>query len=180
MRMVLLAFKRGFPWRGWWLAGVLVLLFAVISVQPALAQQPTPSDDDVNRIAKQLYCPVCENIPLDVCPTQACAQWRSLIRLKLSEGLSDEEIKDYFVQQYGDRVLEVPPLRGLNWLVYVLPPLFFLVGAGLVYRVMRVMRRSAPATMPEGTTDATPPAVPSDPYLAEIEAELKRRQEKGL
>ena len=32
------------------------------------AQQPTPSDDEVNAIARQLYCPVCENTPLDVCP----------------------------------------------------------------------------------------------------------------
>ncbi len=41
-------------------------------VAPALAQGQPPTDDEVNRIAKQLYCPVCENTPLDVCPTQAC------------------------------------------------------------------------------------------------------------
>ena len=44
------------------------------------AQAPTPSADDVNRVARQLYCPVCQNIPLDVCPTDACAKWRDTIR----------------------------------------------------------------------------------------------------
>jgi cytochrome c-type biogenesis protein CcmH len=111
----------------------------------AAAQGPTPSDDDVNAIAKGLYCPVCENVPLDVCPTQACAQWRETIRLKLSEGWSEQQIKDYFVEQYGARVLATPPARGLNWLVYVLPPAAFLGGAILLFRVLRSWRRAAPA-----------------------------------
>ena len=80
------------------------------------AQAPTPSDDDVNAIARQLFCPVCENTPLDVCPTQACAQWRALIREKLSQGWTADQIKQYFADQYGARVLAEPPQQGLNWL----------------------------------------------------------------
>ena len=60
------------------------------------AQGPTPTDDEVNRIAKQFYCPVCESTPLDVCPTEACRQWRELIRSMLADGKSEEEIKQYF------------------------------------------------------------------------------------
>jgi cytochrome c-type biogenesis protein CcmH/NrfF len=67
------------------LGGLLPGGFFVASAQDT---EPTgPTDDEVNAIAKQLYCPVCENIPLDVCPTQACAQWRDLIREKLARGL---------------------------------------------------------------------------------------------
>ena len=40
-----------------------------------------------------------------------------MIREKLDEGWSDEEIYDYFVLLYGDRVLATPPPRGLNWLM---------------------------------------------------------------
>lgn len=162
------------------IAMVLVLGFSVFvtGVSPAAAQQPTPSDDDVNRLAKEMYCPVCENIPLDVCPTQACAQWRALIRQKLGEGLSDAEIKDYFVVQYGDRVLAEPPRQGLNWLVYILPPVFFIGGAVIVYRVLRGMRK--PAGNPLGISKEQPENTPKDPYLARIEEELKRRQDKGL
>ncbi|GIV63649.1 MAG: hypothetical protein KatS3mg045_0988 [Bellilinea sp.] len=125
-----------------WVIGLVSILLAIVAL-PVSAQQPTPSDDDVNRVAKQMYCPVCENIPLDVCPTQACAQWRELIRLKLSEGLTDEEIRQYFAEQYGDRVLDVPPARGLNWLVYVLPPLFIIGGVWIVARVFRSMVKPA-------------------------------------
>src|SRR5512142_2007406 len=83
------------------LAVTLTITFAII----ASAQAPTPSDDDVNRIARQLYCPVCENTPLDVCPTEACRQWRELIRSMLADGKSETEIKQYFVDHYGARVL---------------------------------------------------------------------------
>ena len=63
----------------------LALILVTLSSGLVLAQEPTPSDDEVNAIAKQLYCPVCENTPLDVCPTEACRQWRELIRQQLSD-----------------------------------------------------------------------------------------------
>ena len=130
---------------------------------------PTPSDNEVNAIAKQMFCPVCENIPLDVCPTTACQEWRELIRLKLSEGWTEQQIKDYFAAQYGDRVLAEPPRRGLNWLVYVLPVLFFLAGVFVLYNVLRPKRQKAVVQAAAET------AKPQDPYLAKIEEELRKK-----
>jgi cytochrome c-type biogenesis protein CcmH len=150
------------------LALFIALLLLAVSAAVGLAQtKPQPSDDEVNAVAKELYCPVCENIPLDVCPTQACAQWRDLIRQKLGEGWNKEQIKQYFKNQYGDRVLGEPPQEGLNWLIYILPPLFFLGGVYLVFRALR-SRKPAPAAAPVPT--------PSDPYLKQIEEELQKRK----
>jgi len=153
---------------------VIILTGLLLSVNEALAQElpPTePTDDQVNAIAKQLYCPVCENIPLDVCPTQACAQWRELIREKLAEGWSEDEIKTYFVAQYGDRVLASPPARGLNWLIYVIPPLVIVGGIYILYRALRAWRQ-APPTSVEG---AQAGEQLDDDYVARIEDELRRR-----
>jgi len=151
------------------------LLWTGISYFSVQAQSPTPSDNEVNAVAKNLYCPVCENISLDVCPTTACAQWRALIREKLAAGWSEDQIKDYFVAQYGDRVLSTPPTRGLNWLVYILPPLIFLGGVYLVYRVLRSMKKnkSAQITPPPGESDQT------DPYFSQLEAELEQHRKRG-
>ena len=153
---------------------ILGLIMAALSFGAAQAQEATPSgptDDQINAIAKGLYCPVCENIPLDVCPTQACAQWRALIGEKLSQGWTEDEIKAYFVNQYGDRVLASPPARGLNWLVYVIPPLMFIAGGYILYRVMRSWRNSSP---PVPVQDL-PESGPQDEYVARIEEELRRR-----
>ena len=58
------------------------------------------SDDEVNDVAQELYCPVCENTPLDVCGTQACADWRELIRTKLAQGETAQDVYAYFARQY--------------------------------------------------------------------------------
>jgi cytochrome c-type biogenesis protein CcmH len=146
---------------------LLVFIFLGFHSLPSLTysaagQTPTPSDDDVNRIAGQLFCPVCENVPLDECQTAACDQWRELIRQKLAEGWSDDEIKAFFVNQYGDRVLGTPPRRGAHWLLYVLPPVVFLAGLGLL---ITRLNRSTGSPLPDEEI--------MDPYLKKVERDLE-------
>lgn len=149
------------------------MLFALIGVSQVYAQSGNPpTADQINAIAKQLYCPVCENTPLDVCPTQACAQWRDVIRDKLVAGWNEKQIKEYFVNQYGDRVLAEPPKRGLNWLVYVLPPMFFLGGLVLVYKNIKNARKLE-------STITSAPIVEDDPFLKEFEDVLRKMEENG-
>jgi cytochrome c-type biogenesis protein CcmH len=138
-----------------------------------VAQQPTPSDDDVNAIARKLYCPVCENTPLDVCPTQACKQWREEIRLRLAQGWTEEEILQYFVDQYGARVLAEPPRTGLNWLAYVVPPVAFLLGAYILFRAMRSWRALAKQTAEPETLLVEEQE--QDEYVSRLEEELRKR-----
>jgi cytochrome c-type biogenesis protein CcmH len=150
-----------------------IVLISILWVASVSAQQPTPSDDDVNRIAQQMYCPVCENTPLDVCPTQACAQWRALIREKLAAGWTEAQIKQYFVEQYGARVLAEPPREGWYMLLYILPPLLLLLGAYIVYRTVSSMRKPAVATT---EAEAATTSEENDEYLSRVEKELKKRK----
>jgi cytochrome c-type biogenesis protein CcmH len=151
------------------LLAALVLL-TILLVRPAFAQQPV-TDDDVNAVASQLYCPVCENIPLDVCPTKACADWREEIRLMLVAGKSEAEIKQYFVDRFGDRVLGAPPARGINWLVYVIPPVAILGGVLLLYTAFKTWRKAAKSA------PAAPASSSDDAYIRKLEAQLKARDE---
>jgi cytochrome c-type biogenesis protein CcmH len=165
-----------------WLLGLLlmgILLGGAVAAAPeqrAAAQAATPSDDQVNRIAHQLYCPVCENTPLDVCPTEACRQWRDLIRQQLSEGWSEARIKQYFVDQYGARVLAEPPRSGLNWLIYVLPPLIILGGAFMLFRALRSWTRPQPQGEADASDQETEGGQETDPYVARLEEELNKRK----
>ncbi|MFZ5810018.1 MAG: cytochrome c-type biogenesis protein [Chloroflexota bacterium] len=154
--------------------GLLSAICSLFLITPplALGQSAEPggiTDDQVNAIAKELYCPVCENVPLDVCGTQACEQWRQLIRQKLAEGWSEAQIKQYFVDQYGDRVLATPPPRGINWLVYLIPPIAVLAGVFILYRAFMAWKRPLQVESPS----LADPQV--EDYLTRIEAELKKR-----
>lgn len=151
---------------------LLTLILAGLWVLPVSAQGPTPTDDDVNRVARQLYCPVCENTPLDVCPTEACRQWRDLIRSMLAEGKSEAQIKQYFVDHYGARVLGEPP----NHLVsYLVPGIIILLGALLLARGFQVWMK--PSVAESATADLLGEAQQSaDPYVARLEEELKKQK----
>src|SRR3972149_9613376 len=151
---------------------LLTLVLAGLWTDPASAQGPTPTDDEVNRIAKQLYCPVCESTPLDVCPTEACRQWRDLTRQQLPEGWTEDQIKQYFVENYGARVLAEPPRQGLNWLVYLLPPAIILAGAVILFRLLRewTKPKAASANLSGAGGEAS---TSKDEYVARLEEELK-------
>lgn len=158
-----------------------VLLFAVlaaiayaITIQTVVfAQGPTPTDNDVNRIAKQLYCPVCESTPLDVCPTEACRQWRELIREMMTEGRSEAEIKQYFVEHYGPQVLNEPPNRLASYLV---PVAAFLLGAFLLFRGFQMWIKPTVPETGSAPANAEREAKPvPDSYIAKLEEELKKR-----
>lgn len=150
----------------------LVLIASVLTVSAVYGQGGTGrqvSDDDVNRIAKQLYCPVCPNTPLDVCETKACQDWRAQIRDQLEAGWSDQQVIDYFVAQYGERVLAEPKRGGFTSFVWLLPVLALALGAAIVAQVIRgwrAGRQAAPATAPPV------PAV-SRAQVERIEAELR-------
>lgn len=123
---------------------VLVLLGSLITFSVVYAQDGGPTDDDVLRVAKQLYCPVCPNTPLDVCETKACQDWRAQIRDELAQGWTDRQIIDYFVTQYGERVLAEPQRKGFTSLVWFLPVIVVLLGIGIVYEILRNWRKQKP------------------------------------
>ena len=150
------------------LIALLAALLTVTIVYAQAGQIKTPTDDDVLRVAKQLYCPVCPNTPLDVCETKACQDWRAQIRDELSQGWTDQQIIDYFVAQYGQRVLAEPQRKGFTSLVWFLPLLAVLLGLGIVYEVLRNWRKQKAVV----TISSPTPQIP-DEVLQKIEREIR-------
>jgi cytochrome c-type biogenesis protein CcmH len=150
-----------------WIVTLLVL-FSAITV---FAQGPNPSDDEVNAIAKELFCPVCESTPLDVCPTEACRQWRELIREMLADGKSEAEIKQYFVEHFGARVLNEPPNKLAS---YAVPVIAFLLGAIMLFRGFQMWMKPSKVESIVPESEAKP--IPQDDYIARFEEEVKKQK----
>ncbi len=149
---------------------VIFALLLMVTAPPAIAPTTAPAaslDDETIRVAQNLYCPVCPGVPLDVCETQACQQWRALIREKLAAGETPEQIEQYFVSQYGERVLGAPRPEGFNLTVYLAPLVAILFGAVILYfAARRWMGRRVVA-----------PTVPApDEYRERIERELRESE----
>jgi cytochrome c-type biogenesis protein CcmH len=148
---------------------VIAASLIVVGIVYAQGEQPGyPTDNDVNLVAKKLYCPVCPNTPLDVCETKACQDWRAQIRDQLSAGWTEQQIIDYFVAQYGERVLAEPQRKGFTSLVWFLPLIVVLIGLGIVYEVLKGWKRQKLVSVP-----ATPTSSISKDVLEKIEREIR-------
>lgn len=149
---------------------LLTIAASFFAVAVVYAQQGYPTDDDVNRVAKQLYCPVCPNTPLDVCETKACQDWRAQIKDQLAAGWTDDQVIQYFVEQYGERVLAEPRRSGFTSFVWLLPVVSIVIGLVVVAQVLRGWK-----------TKRAAPVVPAKPApAANIPPEVLERLEEEL
>jgi cytochrome c-type biogenesis protein CcmH len=121
-------------------------------------------------VAEKLYCPLCDGIKLSDCELQVCEQMRRVIAEKLAAGESEEQIIQYFVEQYGDRVLGAPPKRGFNLLVWVMPVVILVAGLGLLFYFLRQW-----AGKKEAASTSAPGELPQE-YLERLEEELEKLQ----
>lgn len=148
--------------------GLALMLTAAL---PAAAQDGSAvTDDQVNEIANKVYCPVCENITLDVCGTAACADWRYEIRLQLEQGKTEQEIIDDFVTRFGDRVVGTPQDPTLRALSLVSP--WVLIGLGLILAVGIIIRWRMMSTSAAVAESPSVPASTGDRYRDLLEQDL--------
>ena len=155
---------------------LFIFLLSILFTGAAFAQDNQPTDDEVNAVAHQLYCPVCQNTPLDVCPTEACRDWREQIRGMLAEGKTEDEILQYFVDQFGDRVLSAPPVTTkFNYIIYIVPPLIILAGAIILFRSLKEWTTPKDAATDLGE-EGSEPASQKDDYVARFEEEVKKQK----
>lgn len=142
----------------------IVLCFVVSG--PTHAQN-TVTQDEVNAVAERMYCPICENIPLDDCGTATCQAWKEEIRVQLMAGQSSDAIVADFVRRYGEQVVGVPQDPTLRALSLVTP--WLMIGLALVIGIWTFRRWQANPSQTK-----TPPAaeVPSDTYRSRIEQDV--------
>ena len=62
---------------------------------------------------------------------------RGVIRQQLQSGKSEQEVIQYFVSRYGDRILLSPPWQGLTLLTWLVPIALMVGGILLLFVVLR-------------------------------------------
>lgn len=81
-----------------------------------------------NHLTHELRCLVCQNQNLADSDAALAADLRQKIYTQIQNGESDTEIKNYFVQRYGDFVLYQPPIQNNTWLLWSLPFIMLFLG----------------------------------------------------
>jgi cytochrome c-type biogenesis protein CcmH len=125
----------------------LFVLFLSLSVSLAsLAQEPMVFEDQeqqerFNQLTQELRCLVCQNQNLADSDAQLAHDLRAEVHEMLQTGQSNDEIKQFMVQRYGDFVLYRPPVQKNTYLLWI-GPLVLLLGGALILR-SSVKKRSA-------------------------------------
>jgi cytochrome c-type biogenesis protein CcmH len=91
-------------------------------------------------VSALLRCPVCQGLSVADSPTELARNMKQQARELLAAGYDREQVLAYFESSYGEFVRLEPPLRGINWLVWVAPVLGSLAGGFLVTRSLRRLR----------------------------------------
>ena len=147
----------------WLLCFALSLLCAGIALSQA-------SDNAVNQVAQRMYCPVCENIPLDECMTSACLEWKDEIRAQLAAGKSENSIIDSFVARFGDHVVGVPQDPVLRILTILMPLLGTALALGIGWTTFRRFATVKPQPQPQASQRS------DDDYRQQLEADVRARR----
>ena len=106
---------------------ILLVSFAAVTQ----AQDGNVTDNEVIKVAERMYCPVCENIPLDECQTTACLEWKDEIGAQLAAGRTPQEVIDSFVARFGDHVVGVPQDPLIRALTFIMPLLATVLALGV-------------------------------------------------
>ncbi len=148
-----------------WVVG-FTLAMALLGTWPGAAVSST-IEDQAQRLAAELRCPVCQNLSVADSPSEMANQMRELIGEKLQNGEPPDQIRAYFVSRYGEWILLAPVRKGFNWVAWLLPFAAILGGVGVISVV--VHRSVARSHMPR--QGELPPLDPR--YAQRLESELK-------
>ena len=150
------------------LTAILAILI-VLFVAACATETPTV-EERAQSIDQRLMCPVCPAETIDQSQADVAIQMRELVREKLRAGESEDQIFNFFVDRYDKGVLAEPPAEGFNILVWVIPPVAFLLGLALIWLGFRQLTRSPRLYTPSSSNDWQ---ADSDSYLREIDEEFE-------
>jgi cytochrome c-type biogenesis protein CcmH len=125
----------------------LGLAFPAVAVQPDEVLPDPVLEERARDISAGLRCIVCRNESIDESNAELARDLRLLVRERLVEGDSDEEVVAYVVDRYGEFVLLRPPMTGSTVALWLAAPVLMLLGLGL--SVAYVRRRSKAAAPTE-------------------------------
>ena len=87
-----------------------------------------------NKITKNLRCLICQGQSIYDSDSEFANSLKILVDKKLSEGLSEDQIYEYFKSKYGEWILYDPGLNKNTYILWLLPLLIFLVGGAIIYK----------------------------------------------
>ena len=137
------------------IAFLVLLSFCFLSGVVAKDAQSTEDpriEQRFKNLTQQLRCPVCQNETLADSNAELARQMRDQIREQMKAGKTDDEIKAYLTQRYGDFPLYKPPVKPMTYFLWFGPFLLLIFGTAVLFLFLkrrREMIKETPLTADE-------------------------------
>ena len=125
---------------------IFLVCASILCLHTAFANDAAPlADDPVTEqrlisISEEMRCLVCQNESLAGSRSDLANDLRREIRTLIQEGKSDDQIRNFMVERYGDFVLYRPPVKPITWLLWIGP--FIILAVGIMGLLIYLRRRN--------------------------------------
>jgi cytochrome c-type biogenesis protein CcmH/NrfF/Tfp pilus assembly protein PilF len=124
----------------WMVIGAVAIIAAVVGSIPE--SEPMTQEQRVESIAGDIMCPTCQGLSVAESNSPLAQSSQDEIERLVSEGQSDEQIKDYFVSRYGESALMSPDREGSTLLIWLIPAAFAVGAAAFITGAVRRWKRN--------------------------------------
>ncbi len=98
-------------------------------------------NDKRNKITKNLRCLICQGQSVYDSDSEFANSLKIVVDKKLQEGLSEDQIYEYFRIKYGEWILYDPGLNKNTYILWLLPILIFLIGGAIIYKTFIIKNK---------------------------------------
>lgn len=114
------------------------MTLAALVLAAAVAALPDPAQEGrAQALEQEIRCVVCENEPISQSTADMAMDMRRVVRERIAAGESDEQVRRYFSERYGDFILLRPPFDPMTWLLWGGPVLLLAIGAAAAFGLRR-------------------------------------------
>jgi cytochrome c-type biogenesis protein CcmH len=147
------------------------IILAWLTQACASQETTTPLEQQAQALDREIICPICPGESIAQSQVEYARQMRVFVREKLAEGWTEEQIKQYYVERFGPRILMTPPRQGFYLVGWVGPFVALFLGGGVVaYALKRWVGQRG-----EREDEVLPPVEElPDEYLQRLEEDLAR------
>ena len=122
---------------------LIFFFFLVIDIDPSFSVEPNEIisnpiyENRARDLSKGIRCLVCQNQSIDDSDSDLAKDLRRIIRKKIIQGDTDNQITQYLVDKYGNFILMKPPLYQDTYILWISPLLLMLIGITIMYFTLK-------------------------------------------
>ena len=112
----------------------------IVFAQEALNLYSFSTEDHKQRfysLAEEISCPLCEGSSINGSTSPIAKDMKNIIFNMILENKSDDQIKFFLTEKFGDDILYMPPVNNFSYLLFLFPIILILLSAYFLFLVLQ-------------------------------------------